>query len=117
MIWPVASELRPHGRRCSIARGSGSHAPAGGNLDRLLARFLVRRMLDQGDEPALHEAPGAHRRPAACHLADLDDAARRRDLDPTAGTGRDDVEGLRATLPGVDHGLDAITLHALSGPR
>ena len=48
--------------------------------------------------------------PGARHLADLDDTARRDDLDPAAGLGRDDVERLDA-LARIDHGLDSVALH------
>src|SRR5439155_6311951 len=72
---------------------------------------LLRRMLDEGDQPARHEPAGPHRRAAAGDLADLDDATGRRHLESAAVLRRDDVEGLNA-LAGVDDDLDAIASHA-----
>jgi hypothetical protein len=44
------------------------------------------------------------------HLPHLHDPAGGDDLDATTGTRGDDLEGLDA-LPGVDQGLDSVTLH------
>ena len=82
---------------------------AGGDLDP--AALVGGRVLHERDQPAGHEPAGPDRRAGARDLADLDDAARRHDLDPPPGLGGDDLERLDA-LAGVDHGLDAITLHA-----
>ena len=74
------------------------------------APLVERRVLDEGDEAAGHEAPGAHDLPGPRHLPHLHDAARRDHLDPAARARGDDLERLDA-LPGVDHGLDSVTLH------
>jgi hypothetical protein len=81
----------------------------GGDLD---ATALVdRRVLDEGDQAAGHEAARADRLTSPRHLPHLHHPAGSDDLDPTAGPGRDDLERLDA-LPGVDHRLDSITFHA-----
>ena len=78
----------------------GSQAAPGRHVDRLLPA-LVRRVLHQGHEPAGHEAARSNGSPASRHFRDLDDAARRRDLDAPAGAGGHDLEVLHA-LAGVD---------------
>lgn len=72
--------------------------------------LLLGRVLDEGDQPARHEAAGPDRRPAAGDLADLDDAPGGRDLEPPAVLRGHDVERLD-TLARVDHDLDAIASH------
>src|SRR5450756_2566177 len=79
-----------------------------GHLD--ATPLVDRRMLDKGDEAAGHEAAGTYRLTGPRHLAHLHDPAGRDDLDATTGSRGDDLEGLDA-LPGVDQGLDSVTLH------
>lgn len=67
-------------------------------------------MLDQGDDPARHEAAGPDGRAAAGHLGHFDDTASGRHLEPAAVLRRRDLECLDA-LAGIDHDLDAIALH------
>src|SRR6476619_6561295 len=70
----------------------------------------VRGVLDQGDDPAGHEARGPDRGAGPGHLADLDDAAAVGDVHAAARPGRRHLVGLD-TVTGIDHGLDAIPLH------
>src|SRR5450759_5670442 len=79
-----------------------------GHLD--ATPLVDRRMLDERDETAGHEAAGAYRLTGPRHLAHLHDPAGRDDLDATTGSRGDDLESLDA-LPGVDQGLDSVTLH------
>src|SRR5450756_732747 len=79
-----------------------------GHLD--ATPLVDRRMLDEGDEAAGHEAAGAYRLTGPRHLAHLHDPAGCDDLDATTGSRGDDLESLDA-LPGVDQGLDSVTLH------
>jgi hypothetical protein len=67
-------------------------------------------MLDEGDEPAGHETARAYRLTSPRHFAHLDDPTGCDDLDATTGSRGDDLESLHA-LPGVDQGLNAVTLH------
>src|SRR4051812_32548316 len=69
-------------------------------------------MLDEGDQAARHEAARPDLRPATRDLADLDDAAGGRDLDPAAVLRRRDLEGLGAARPGIHHDLHPIATHA-----
>src|SRR5918999_5763787 len=112
---PYARAFNPAHRSCSRSRrliGQGvasarvlAHAAARGDLD---AAILVGgRVLDERDDAAGHEARGTYRRAAAGHLADLDDAAGSRHLEPPTRPGRRDLERLNA-LPGIDDGLDTI---------
>ena len=89
-----------------------AHPPAGADVD-ARAVTLLRRVLDEGNQPAGHEPPGPHRRPASRHLGDLYDATRGRDLDPPAGARGDDLEVLDA-LTGVDHRLHPIAFHPVT---
>ena len=84
-------------------------ASSGLNVDFRLATF-VRGVLDQRDQAARHEAPRAHRRASAGHLADLHHAAAGGDLDPSTGASGLDLERLRP-LAGVHHRFDPIALH------
>src|SRR6266481_2072207 len=70
----------------------------------------VGRVLDHGDDPAGHEPRGPDRGAGPGHLADLDDAATVGDLHAAARPGRRQLIRPGA-LAGVDHDLDAITLH------
>src|ERR1035437_661432 len=79
-----------------------------GHLD--ATPLVNRRMLDEGDEAAGHEAAGAYRLTGPRHLAYLHDPAGCDDLDATTGPRGHDFERLDA-LPGVDQGLDSVTLH------
>jgi cytidylate kinase len=74
------------------------------------ASFVGRRVFDKGDQPAGHEPPGPDRLPSPRHLADLDDAPRRRDLHSATRPGRRDLECLDA-LARIDQRLDPIALH------
>src|SRR5262245_45151184 len=69
-------------------------------------------MLHQRDDPRRHEPPRPHRRPAAGPLGHLDDAARRRHLEPPSVARRDHVETLRA-VASVDDDRHPIALHAV----
>ena len=72
--------------------------------------LVDRRMLDEGDEAAGHEATGAYRLTGPRHLPHLHDPAGCDDLDATTGSRGDDFEGLDA-LPSVDHCFDSVTFH------
>lgn len=87
----------------------GRHSPARFDLD-ASGRLFERRVLDQGDDAACHEATRPDGRAAARELGHLDDAARRRHLEPAAGARGQDLEGLRPVAR-VDDDLDPIALH------
>src|SRR5450756_2537509 len=84
-----------------------------GHLD--ATPLVDRRMLDEGDEAAGHEAACAYRLTGPRHLPHLHDPAGCDDLDATTGSRGDDFEGLDA-LPRVDHCLDSVALHAGNDP-
>ena len=84
---------------------AGAELAAGADLDP--SALVGGRMLDEGDQPGRHEPAVRTGFPERVDLADLDDTARRDDLDPAAGLGRDDVERLDA-LARIDHGLDSV---------
>src|SRR5580704_8413032 len=73
-------------------------------------------MLDQGDHPAGHEPRGPDRGPGPGHLADLDDTAPVGDIDAASRPGRRYLVRL-GPLTGVNHDLDAITLHRAASRR
>ena len=98
-------------RRTAVSRPRAADAAAGLDLDPAVG-LLLGRMLDEGDQPARHEPAGPDRRPATGDLADLDDAAGGRDLEPPAVLRRRDLERLDRPGPGVDHDLDPIATHA-----
>jgi hypothetical protein len=50
-------------------------------------------MLDQSQDPTCHEAGGADRSAATCHLGHCDDATTGLDLDPAAVPAGDDLVG------------------------
>src|SRR5512133_429662 len=67
-------------------------------------------MLDDGDNPAGHEAGRAHHLTAAGDLGDLDGSSGDDHVDPATFAGGDDLEAAHL-VPGVDQDLDAIALH------
>src|SRR5438132_7566363 len=74
-------------------------------------------VLDEGDDPRLHEAAGADRLAGAGHLGDLDHPADGADLHLAPG-----ASGVDLVCPhpvaGVDHHLDPVALHLVSSmPR
>src|SRR5580700_2603499 len=73
-------------------------------------------MLDQGDHPAGHEPRGPDRGPGSGHLADLYDTAPVGDVDAASRPGRRYLVRL-GPLTGVNHDLDAITLHRAASRR
>src|ERR1700722_10640454 len=73
-------------------------------------------MLNQGDHPAGHEPRGPDRGPGPGHLADLDDTAPVGDIDAASRPGRRYLVRL-SPLTGVNHDLDAITLHRAASRR
>ena len=70
-------------------------------------------MLDDGDDPARHEARRAHDLPAPGDLGDLHGAAGDHHVDPSPFAGRDDFEAADL-VPGIDQDLDAIAFHNLT---
>src|SRR5580700_7851886 len=73
-------------------------------------------MLDQGDHPAGHEPRGPDRGPGPGHLADLYDTAPVGDIDAAPRPGRRYLVRL-GPLTGINHDLDAITLHRAASRR
>jgi hypothetical protein len=104
------------GRRSARRR---SHPAARRDVDAAV-RNLLRRVLDQRDDPTRHEPARPDGRAAAGHLGDLDDAAGGRNLEAAAVLRRRDLERLDA-LTRIDYDLDSIALHARTithaGPR
>src|SRR5580693_6818295 len=73
-------------------------------------------MLDLGDHPAGHEPRGPDRGPGPGHLADLYDTAPVGDIDAAPRPGRRYLVRL-GPLTGINHDLDAITLHRAASRR
>jgi Ribonuclease HII len=70
-------------------------------------------MLHESQDPAGHEAGGAHGRAASRQLGDLDQSPAGADVDPAAGARGFHLVGAGAT-PRVDHDLYSITFHTVS---
>src|SRR5574338_575095 len=113
MAAPAAAAAPARSRRSTPGRSAfaGSCDTAPGRDVHLRFAALMRGMLDERDEAAGHEAPGAHRRSAAGHLRDLDHATAGGDLEPAPRPRGLDHERLRS-LAGIHHRLDPIALHA-----
>src|SRR5262249_7158074 len=83
--------------------------PASRYVDARSVAFLGR-VFHERHETAGHEPAGPDWRAATRDFGHFDDAPGGGDLDPAAGSGGHDVEGL-AALAGVDDGFDSISLH------
>ena len=105
-----------------VDRAAPGQSPVGGRRRRRVwtstaaVGLLLGRMLDEGDQPARHEPARPDGRAAAGHLADLDDAAGGRDLEPAAVLRGRDLERLDA-LARIDHDFDPIASHTRTIPR
>src|SRR5437773_1747471 len=67
-------------------------------------------MLDEGDHPVGHEAPGPDGLAGPGDLGDLGDPPDGGNLHASPGARRRDLERLNP-VPGVDQDLDAVALH------
>jgi hypothetical protein len=70
-------------------------------------------MLDDGYDPAGHEAGRAHDLTSARDFGDLDSPSGDQHVDPPTFTRRDDLEAADF-VPGVDQDLDSIALHSFT---
>src|SRR5690242_12486473 len=75
----------------------------------------VRGVLDEGDDPAGHEAGGAYRRPRPGDLGYLHHPAHGADVDAPPGPRGAHFIG-PGPVPGVDHDLDAVPFHGAPLP-
>ena len=77
------------------------------------AASLARRVLDECHDAAGHEPRGSDTFAGARHLNHFDNAPARRDFDPAARAGGNNLVGARTVVPSYDD-LDAVALHPVS---
>src|SRR6185312_12774137 len=85
-------------------------------MHRSACRRSVRGVLDEGDDPASHEAGGAHRCPRPGDLGHLHHPAHGADVDAPPGSRGAHLIG-PGPVPGVDHDLDAVPFHGAPFPH
>src|SRR5262252_3884049 len=95
---------------------TGPSGPGGHSWGLAVAHVVLGRMLDEGDDPAGHEACRPHGRPGPGDLAHLDDSSAGADLHPAPGPRRRYLVG-PGPVAGIDHYLYPVALHGTPLPQ